>query len=64
MNSTVEGVLSKGLTLHQWLYEKTDGRIGRSLGGRPMLLLRTIGAKTSRSARRRCSTCPTGRATR
>ena len=48
MNSTVESVLAKGLTLHQWIYEKTDGRVGRRLGGRPMLLLRTIGAKTSK----------------
>jgi deazaflavin-dependent oxidoreductase (nitroreductase family) len=46
MNSTVERVMGKGLVLHQWLYEKTDGRIGRSIGGRPMLLLRTVGRKT------------------
>ena len=38
--------MGKGLVLHQWLYEKTDGRIGRSIGGRPMLLLRTVGRKT------------------
>ena len=35
-----------GLDVHQWLYDTTDGRIGRSLGGRPMLLLRHVGAKT------------------
>jgi deazaflavin-dependent oxidoreductase (nitroreductase family) len=35
-----------GLTTHQWLYEKTDGRIGASIGGRPMLLLRHVGRKT------------------
>ena len=35
-----------GLTIHQWLYDATDGRIGRNLGGRPMLLLRHVGAKT------------------
>jgi deazaflavin-dependent oxidoreductase (nitroreductase family) len=46
MNETVERVLGKGLVVHQWLYEKTDGRIGRSIGGRPMLLLRTVGRKT------------------
>ena len=46
MNEKVERVLGKGLVVHQWLYEKTDGRIGRSLGGRPMLLLRTVGRKT------------------
>ena len=34
------------LTVHQWLYEATDGRIGASLGGRPMLLLRTVGRRT------------------
>ena len=34
------------LTVHQWLYESTDGRIGASLGGRPMLLLRTVGRRT------------------
>ena len=46
MNEKIEQVLGKGLVLHQWLYEKTDGRIGRSIGGRPMLLLRTVGRKT------------------
>lgn len=46
MNEKVERVLGKGLVVHQWLYEKTDGRIGRSIGGRPMLLLRTVGRKT------------------
>jgi len=46
VNETVERVLAKGLNLHQWIYEKTDGRIGASLGGRPMLLLRHVGAKT------------------
>ena len=35
------------LTVHQWLYEHSDGRIGASLGGRPMLLLRTVGRRTS-----------------
>jgi len=46
MNEKIEQVLGKGLVVHQWLYEKTDGRIGRSIGGRPMLLLRTVGRKT------------------
>ncbi len=46
MNSTVERVLAKGLVVHQWLYEATDGRVGASLGGRPMLLLRTKGRRT------------------
>jgi F420H(2)-dependent quinone reductase len=35
-----------GLNIHQWLYDTTDGRIGASLAGRPMLLLRHVGAKT------------------
>ena len=43
MISTMERI---GLTAHQWLYEKTDGRIGASVGGRPMLLLRHRGRKT------------------
>jgi F420H(2)-dependent quinone reductase len=37
-----------GLNIHQWLYDATDGRIGQSIGGRPMLLLRHVGAKTSK----------------
>jgi deazaflavin-dependent oxidoreductase (nitroreductase family) len=45
MISTLERI---GLDIHQWLYDKTDGRIGASVAGRPMLLLRHIGAKTSR----------------
>ena len=43
MISTMERL---GLTVHQWLYDATDGRIGRSIGGRPMLLLRHVGRKT------------------
>jgi len=35
------------LTVHQWLYEHSGGRIGATLGGRPMLLLRTVGRRTS-----------------
>jgi len=46
MNPMVERVLGKGLVVHQWLYETTDGRIGASLGGRPMLLLRTVGRRS------------------
>jgi len=41
--------MGKALVLHQFLYEKTDGRIGASIGGRPMLLLRTVGRKTGAS---------------
>ena len=46
MNPLVERVLAPMLTVHQWLYEYSDGRIGANLGGRPMLLLRTVGRRT------------------
>jgi len=49
MNSKVEQVLGKGLVVHQWLYETTDGRIGASMGGRPMLLLRTVGRRSGQA---------------
>jgi deazaflavin-dependent oxidoreductase (nitroreductase family) len=49
MNPLVERVMGPMLTVHQWLYEHSDGRIGASLGGRPMLLLRTVGRRTSQS---------------
>jgi deazaflavin-dependent oxidoreductase (nitroreductase family) len=46
MHPLLERVMGPLLTVHQWLYEATDGRIGASLGGRPMLLLRTVGRRT------------------
>ena len=46
MISTMERL---GLNAHQWIYEKSGGRIGRSIGGRPMLLLRHVGAKTGQN---------------
>jgi deazaflavin-dependent oxidoreductase (nitroreductase family) len=46
MHPLLERVMGPLLTVHQWLYETTDGRIGASLGGRPMLLLRTVGRRT------------------
>jgi deazaflavin-dependent oxidoreductase (nitroreductase family) len=46
MNRLVEMVFGPLLTVHQWLYEHSDGRIGASLGGRPMLLLRTVGRRS------------------
>lgn len=46
MNRLVELVFGPLLTVHQWLYERSDGRIGASLGGRPMLLLRTVGRRS------------------
>ena len=46
MHPLVEAVLAPLLGVHQWLYEVSDGRIGTVLGGRSMLLLRTVGRKT------------------
>ena len=46
MNPLVELIAGPLLTAHQWLYEHSDGRIGASLGGRPMLLLRTVGRRS------------------
>ena len=46
MSPLVELVFGPILTVHQWLYEHSDGRIGATLGGRPMLLLRTVGRRT------------------
>jgi deazaflavin-dependent oxidoreductase (nitroreductase family) len=37
------------LGAHQWLYERTDGRVGRKIGKLPTLLLRTKGARTGRT---------------
>jgi deazaflavin-dependent oxidoreductase (nitroreductase family) len=36
------------LTLHQRLYERTDGRVGHRLFGVPSALLRTTGRRTGR----------------
>ncbi len=46
MNPLLESIVGPLLAVHQWLYETTDGRIGATLGGRPMLLLRTVGRRT------------------
>jgi F420H(2)-dependent quinone reductase len=46
MHPLLESVLAPLLTVHQFLYEASDGRIGATLGGRPMLLLRTVGRRT------------------
>jgi F420H(2)-dependent quinone reductase len=48
MHPAVEFFGAKLLGVHQFLYEKSDGRIGTSIGKRPMLLLRTVGAKTGK----------------
>ena len=39
------------LAAHQFIYERTGGRIGRRLGKAPMLLLETNGRKTGRPRR-------------
>ena len=49
MNPLLERALGPLIAVHQWLYEITDGRIGSNLGGRPMLLLRTVGRRTRAS---------------
>jgi deazaflavin-dependent oxidoreductase (nitroreductase family) len=36
----------RALALHQFVYERSGGLIGRRIGGTPMLLLRTKGRKT------------------
>src|SRR6476646_6394127 len=46
MHPLVERSLGTILVVHQWVYERTDGRVGASLLGRPMLLLRTVGRRT------------------
>lgn len=46
MTPRQERFFAQVLRAHQWLYERTDGRIGASLAGRPMLLLRTVGRRT------------------
>ena len=38
----------RALGVHQFIYERTGGRIGRRLGKAPMLLLETTGRKTGR----------------
>ena len=45
----IDQVLSKFLDVHQLVYDKSDGRVGASLAGRPMLLLRTTGRRTGKS---------------
>lgn len=60
IDARIERVLAKGLTLHQWLYVKTDGRIGASLAGRPMLLLRTVGRRSGQPRTNALLHIPTG----
>ena len=37
------------LAAHQWIYERTGGRVGHRLGPLPTLLLRTRGARTGQT---------------
>ncbi len=37
------------LGVHQWVYEKSHGRIGHKIGKLPTLLLRTTGARTGQT---------------
>lgn len=46
MLKIVQRTLLKGMDVHQSIYERTDGRLGSSPWGRPMLLLRTTGRRT------------------
>lgn len=41
-------VLGAFLKLHQFVYEKSGGRIGRSMAGRDFLLLHTVGRRTGK----------------
>ena len=43
------------VAVHHWVYERSGGRIGSSLAGRPMLMLYTVGRK---SGQRRSSVLP------
>ena len=36
------------LGVHQWLYERSDGRFGQKIGKLPSMLLRTTGARTGK----------------
>jgi F420H(2)-dependent quinone reductase len=42
-------ILGGFLRVHQFVYERTGGRVGASLGGRPMLLLRTTGRRSGKA---------------
>ncbi|SEL43363.1 nitroreductase family deazaflavin-dependent oxidoreductase [Rhodococcus maanshanensis] len=39
----------QALKAHQWVYERTNGRIGHRILGVPCLLLDTVGAKTGQA---------------
>jgi len=45
----IDRIMGTVLTVHQVVYDRSGGRIGASLAGRPMLLLRTTGARTGQA---------------
>ena len=49
MTGIVEQVGRVALGVHQWLYEKSDGRVGQQIGKLPTLLLRSKGARTGQT---------------
>ena len=49
MAGLTEGFQRFALKIHQWLYERTDGRFGQQIGKLPTLLLRTTGARTGQT---------------
>jgi deazaflavin-dependent oxidoreductase (nitroreductase family) len=46
VHPAVERFFGRFMGVHQWVYDVSDGRVGASLGGRPMLLLRTVGRRS------------------
>ena len=42
-------IFGKLLGVHQFVYGRSGGRIGASIAGRQMMLLRTTGAKTGKA---------------
>jgi F420H(2)-dependent quinone reductase len=49
MAGLIENFERAALQAHQWLYERTDGRVGQKLGKLPTLLLRSKGARTGQT---------------
>jgi deazaflavin-dependent oxidoreductase (nitroreductase family) len=46
MSAVVEQMQQAVFRTHQWLYEKSDGRVGRRLGNLETLLLRSTGRRS------------------
>jgi F420H(2)-dependent quinone reductase len=49
MADLIENFERFALKAHQWIYERTDGRVGQKLGKLPTLLLRSKGARTGQT---------------